>query len=495
MASLVRRYTRTHGPFPTAQLAARYGTDPLPALRELERAGDLVRGELLPGGTEREWCDTEVLRRVRRASLAQLRSEAEAVDRRELARFLPGWQNVDSHRAAGAGPDRLREALVSLQGVALTPEVWERDVLPRRLGAYSPAWIDELTTGGELVWIGAGALGSSGRVALYFREDVGLAGPPPQNAKLEPPEGEVHDEIRERLERSPCFWLDLVSELDVAPEELHAALWDLAWAGEATNDAFAPLRARRLSAVQRSQRRGRRFATRRGGASPAVQGRWSLTSALLDRAPASGPKLRAQAELMLERYGIVTRETVLAEGIPGGFSALYGELSNLEMLGTARRGYFVEGLGGAQFALAGAVERLRTLPHPEGRYLLLAATDPANPYGASLSWPKRDWIDAGESGRGGRRPSRTPGAYVLLRDGEAQLYCERGGRGLLRLARLEDDALVDAISELADAAREGLIPKLGIERLDGEPVIGSGYEESLIAAGFSRQPRRLVASA
>src|SRR5204862_3085633 len=185
LVALARRYARTHGPFPTGRLAARYSVDPSPALRELERTGELVRGELLPGGSEREWCDAEVLRRVRRASLAVLRQEAEAVDQRELARFLPSWQNVDAHRPAGAGPDRLREALVPLQGVAVTPEVWERDVLPRRLGAYSQAWLDTLSTGGELVWIGAGALGrSGGRVALYFREDVRVAGPPPATAKL-----------------------------------------------------------------------------------------------------------------------------------------------------------------------------------------------------------------------------------------------------------------------------------------------------------------------
>jgi len=486
MSILLRRYARTHGPFPTAQPARRYGVDPLPALRELERAGVLVRGELLPAGSEREWCDSDVLRRVRRASVAALRQEAEAVDPAELARFLPAWQNVDAHRPAGAGPDRLREALVSLQGVALTPEVWERDVLPRRLGAYSPAWLDQLSTGGELVWIGAGAVGRTGRVAIYFREDVRLAGPPPANAKLDHPDGEVHDAIRERLAQAPSFWLDLVSELEAPAEELHGALWDLAWAGEVTNDAFAPLRARRLSAVSRARRPQRRFASRRAGAGPAIQGRWSLTEPLFRDAPAAGPRLRAQAELMLERYGIVTRETVLAEGVPGGFSALYGELSNLEMLGTARRGYFVAGLGGAQFALAGAVERLRGLPRPEGTYLLLAATDPANPYGASLPWPKR---------AEGRRPARTAGAYVLLRDGEAVLYVERGGKGIVRLAKLDGDVLAEAIGALADAAHEGLVPKLGIERVDGEPIIGSGLEETLISAGFSRQPRKLVASA
>ncbi|MDX6662076.1 MAG: ATP-dependent helicase Lhr and Lhr-like helicase, partial [Solirubrobacterales bacterium] len=485
MLRLVRRYARTRGPFPTAQIRARFGIDPTPALRELERAGDIVRGELLPGGSEREWCDADVLRRIRRASLAHLRREVEAVDPSQLARFLPAWQNVDVHRPTGAGPDRLREALVPLQGVALTPEVWERDVLPRRLGGYSPAWMDQLCTGGELVWIGAGALGrTGGRVALYFREDVHLAGPPPANAKIEPPEGELHDHIRERLAAGPSFWLDLLGAEGIAAEELHAALWDLAWAGEATNDAFAPLRAPRLRATQSHERRGRRFARRRAGTGEAVQGRWSLTSSLFAAAPAIGPRQRALAELMLERYGIVTRETVLAEGVPGGFATLYGELGNLELLGTARRGYFVAGLGGAQFALPGAVERLRGLPIDEGRYQLLAATDPANPYGATLPWPKRE---------GSRRPARTHGAYLLMRDGVPLIYVERGGRGIVRLTELGAEAWGEALAELTAAAREGQIPKLAVERIDGEPAIGSGLEEALLANGFSRQPRRLVA--
>jgi ATP-dependent helicase Lhr and Lhr-like helicase len=487
LLALVRRYARTHGPFPTVQLAARYGIDPTPALRELERDAVLVRGELLPGGSEREWCDSDVLRRVRRASLAHLRREVEPADRDRFARFLPSWQNVDAHRASGAGPDRLRDALVPLQGVALSPKVWEADVLPRRLGTYSPTWLDELCTSGELVWIGAGARGrSDGRVALYFREDVRLAGPPPANAKLERAEGAPHDAIRERLASGPAFWLDLLADLDFPAEELHNALWDLAWSGEVTNDAFAPLRAPRLRSVPSHERQGRRFARRRSAAGAAVQGRWSLTATLFAGAPAVGPRLRAQAELMLERYGIVTRESVLAEGVPGGFAALYAELGNLELLGTARRGYFVEGLGGAQFALPGAVERLRSLPIDDGSHLLLAATDPANPYGASLPWPKPP---------SERRPARVPGAHVLLRDGAPVLYLERGGRSVVRLVELDDEELAAAMRELTDAVAAGRLPKLGIEKLDGEPVIGSGHEETLLEAGFSRGPRKLTASA
>ena len=362
-------------------------------------------------------------------------------------------------------------------------------MLPRRLGAYSPTWLDELCTSGELVWIGAGARGrNDGRVALYFREDVRLAGPPPANAKLERVEGEAHDAIRERLAAGPAFWLDLLADLGSSRSRSSTTrLWDLAWSGEVTNDAFSPLRAPRLRAVPPPRSAA---AAASPAAAPArgaaVQGRWSLIAPLFEGAPAAGARLRAQAELMLERYGIVTRETVLAEGVPGGFSTLYAELGNLELLGTARRGYFVEGLGGAQFALPGAVERLRSLPEADGSYLLLAATDPANPFGASLPWPKRE---------GGRRPARAPGAHVLLRDGEPIVYVERGGRGLLRLADLEGEELAAAMRALAEEVAAGRLPKLAVEKLDGEPVIGSGHEEALLEAGFSRGPRKLTAAA
>lgn len=495
MVTLLSRYARTHGPFPTAWPRERYGVDPTPALKELETGGSLVRGEIRPGGSEREWCDAEVLRRIRRASLAHLRQEVEPADGAAYARFLASWQGIDRHRPLrkdarpGAGTDRLREILVPLQGVALTRSVWENDVLPRRLGSYSPAWLDELCTSGEVVWIGAGAVGrTDGRVALYFREDVRLAGPPPANAKLASPEGEAHDAIRERLAAGPAFWLDLAHELDHPSEELHSALWDLAFAGELTNDSFAPLRAPRLRSVPTYEPGGRRFSRRRAATGPTVQGRWSLTEALFRNAPPAGPRLRAQAELMLERYGILTREMALAEGIPGGFSTLYPELSNLEVLGTARRGYFVEGLGGAQFALSGAVERLRALPPPENEpegFTLLAATDPASPWGSTLPWPKLE---------GNRKAARASGAWVLARAGNPVLYVERGGKGILRLdPGLEGGELAAALSALADEASTGGIGSLKIERFDGEPVLGSVFEQLLVAAGFSRQPRRLIA--
>ena len=489
---IARRYARTHGPFTTRQLQQRYSVDPLPALRELEREGDLVRGELRPGGSEREWCDTEVLRRLRRASLAALRREVEPVEQRTLARFLADWQGIDRSPPGGAGVDRLREVLIPLQGVPLTPETWERDVLPRRVGAYSTTWLDELCASGEVVWIGAGALGrSSGRVALYFREDAAWLGPPP--ARGERPADDLHERVRERLRRGACFWSDLLVDVqDVDSAELQEALWDLAWAGEVTNDAFAPLRAPRLSLVRAERARTnarRRFGARRSARTPQVIGRWSLTDSLFANAPAHGERARALAEIMLERYGVVTRETVRAEGIAGGFAGLYAELSKLETLGTARRGYFVESLGGAQFALSAAVERLRALRTDEdnGRTLVIAATDPANPYGASLSWPKRDYT--------GRGPARVPGAYLVTIGGDPILFAEKNGRNLVPLGELSDDVARAALEALAQHVQKGRIRQLAVERFDGEPVVGSPIEEVLIELGFRQGPRKLTLTA
>jgi ATP-dependent helicase Lhr and Lhr-like helicase len=491
------RWARTHGPFTTAELRERYKVDVSAALAALERAGELMRGELRPGGAEREWCDPEVLRRLRRASLAVLRKEVEAVDQRRLAAFLPSWQGVDRHPPSGAGIDRLREALVPLQGLALPVDVWERDVLPRRLGAYSPTWLDQLCASGEVVWVGAGSLGrNSGKVALYFREDAPVLGPP-GGRSADAPSAPEHAAIRDRLARSPCFFTDFLAELDLAPEVLQEALWDLVWAGEVTNDAFAPLRAPKLTlarskpAAQRPARR--RFGSRRPGAQAPVQGRWSLTASLFGEGAGSDPsaRRRAWAELLLERYGVVTREQVLAEGFPGGFAMLYDSLSQLETLGICRRGYFVEGLGGAQFALPGAVERLRAQrTDADGAAVVLAATDPAQPYGAALKWPQRD-----ESEEARRKPARTAGAYVVLVDAEPVLYVERGGKGLQTLVRAGDARIRTAYEALASFVRSGRIKKLDLEKVDGQNVVGSDLEPLLVELGFRVSPRRLTLTA
>ncbi len=509
-----------------------------------------MRGELRPGGDSREWCDVEVLRRLRRASLAALRKEIEPAEQRRLAAFMPSWQGIDRHRGtsiAGAtgGLERLREVLVPLQGLALPVEIWERDVLPRRIGSYSQSWMDSLCASGELVWVGAGPGGGqparragSGRVAVYFRDDAAAIGPPgPGGAASARGRGAApaqpeHELLRARLAAGPAFFTDLLAELDAPAETLRDALWDLVWAGEVTNDAWAPLRAPRLSLAQvgrgaaprgqtllaaaRPSARRSRFAPRRRAGGGQLQGRWSLTEAVFgvggegDGMPArTVERRRTLAELLLERYGIVTREHVLAEGVPGGFAMLYDTFCNLETLGICRRGYFIEGMGGAQFALPGAVERLRAEPGGPAaiagaqagerseigqRTLVLAAADPSQPYGAALPWPKRE----GETARAGR-PARVAGAYVVLVEDDPVLYVERGGRGLVTLARSPGDRGQDtvrvALAALARAVRAGALGKLALERIDGEPAIASALAGALVELGFHSGPRRLTLSA
>jgi ATP-dependent Lhr-like helicase len=461
LRQLVRRYARGRGPFTTADANAAFGIDVEEHLRALEREDQLVRGELRPGGTEREWCDPDVLRRLRRASLAALRREVEPTEQAALGRFLPSWHGID-RRAS------LREALVPLQALPLPVSLWESEVLPRRVPDYRPERLDQLCASGELVWVGAGL----DRVAVFFREDAPLLGRP---SAAPAPEGAEHDAIRNALAAGALFWGDFGSD------ELLPALWDLVWAGEVSNDAWQPLRATGRYLVPKRNRHERRFSRTRAAAATSTQGRWSLAAGLFagERDP------RALAELLLERQGIVTRDGVRGEGIPGGYGAVYQQLRALETLGTCRRGYFVEGLGGAQFALGGAVERLRELrprEDDEPEPLVLAAADPAQPYGAALPWPKR----------AGARAARVAGAHVVLLGGEAALFVERGGRSLVPLREPEEEWLRVALGALVAHVRRGGAKRLAVERFDGEPVVDTMAMALLVEAGFLAGPRRAI---
>jgi ATP-dependent Lhr-like helicase len=497
LRSLVLRYAKGRGPFTTAEASERFGIDVALLLHELEREELLVRGELRPGGSEREWCDPDVLRRLRRASLAALRKEVEPVEQAALGRFLPSWHGI-GRRAT------LREALVPLQALPLPVALWESEVLPRRVPDYAPAQLDQLCASGEVVWVGAGL----DRVAVYFRDDAPVLGQVPA---AESPAGDAHDRLRGALGRSALFWFDLLAETGLETQDALPALWDLVWAGEVTNDAWQPLRAGRRYGVPKPQRRPRRFSRRRASEITATQGRWSRTERLFGpvrgTVPQTGPDRRALAELLLERQGIVTRDGVRAEGIQGGYGAVYGELKALETLGLCRRGYFVEGLGGAQFALGGAVERLRELrpaakPPGDGiravegvrtnreipsaddvDALVLGAADPAQPYGAALPWPKR----------AGARAARVAGAQVVLLGGEAALFVERGGRSLVPLRDPDESWLRPALAALVDhVCKSRTRKRLAVERFDGEPVTDSEVMPLLVEAGFLAGPRRAV---
>jgi len=476
LTDLLSRYARTHGPFRTHEPADRLGVsvDRVRASLDKLLADDrILRGEFRPDGTEREWCDPNVLRQLRRRSLARLRKEVEPVDASVLGRFLPAWQAITAPRH---GPDALGECIGQLQGTAIPASVLETDVLPARLVSYRPADLDALCSSGELVWMGAGSLGpSDGKIVLVFRDQLRHLAPA---ANAEPPAGAVHDAIRTHLRAAGAsFWPELVEATGTADERLLlAGLWDLVWAGEVTNDTLAPVRALGWGRPRRAPSGKPRPGTLRRAGPPAGAGRWSLVG--LEPRPPATEIAHAKAMQLLDRHGVLTREAALAEGVEGGFASVYGVLKALEESGRVRRGYFVAGLGAAQFSLPGAVERLRDLRETDAQQqtLVLAATDPAQPYGAALAWPDSP-----------SRPARVAGAYVVLVKGHCAAYLERGGRSLLTFT--EDTEWADAIASIQ---KDGRVRRLVIERINGVPATESAEAGALRAAGFSDSYRGLA---
>ncbi len=485
LADLCLRFARTHGPFLPGEIAAWLGADEgriLLVLEQLQRNGKLLRGEFRPHGVGREFCHDDVLRRLRRRSLAILRNEVEPVEPDAFARFLPEWQGVGGrHR----GADGAAEVISRLQGAPLPASVLESDVLAVRMSDYRPADLDALCIAGQIVWVGAGSLGASdGRIRLVFRDQVARLVPPVDSIV----EGAVQEALRQHLaDRGACFWPDLVSAVQSAglpyeQEGVLSALWDLVWSGEVTNDSFAPVRAH---LVGKKSRRSVRRNTRRVGhlsdlGPPDAAGRWSLVSELRTEEPSATESAHARARQLLDRYGVLTREAALGEGQTGGFAGVYPVLKILEERGEVRRGYFVAGLGAAQFALAGAVDRLRSVreiptdPTP----LVLSATDPAQPYGAVLAWPPSPG-----------RPVRAAGAHVVLVGGHPVVELERGGRSLVTFPGAEPVAgWAEALKELIRSQR---IRRLEIAKVDGVPVRETPWADHLESAGFSRGYRGL----
>jgi ATP-dependent Lhr-like helicase len=527
LLQLVRRWARVHGPFAPHQPAARLGVSEasvVEVLGVLERDGRVERGAFRPGGSGEEWCDTDVLRILRQRSLAVLRKEVAPAETEVLARFLPAWQGVAAVGAdpPAAGLDRLYEVIGQIQGVPIPASVLERDVLAARVRNYSPRLLDELLAAGEVLWVGAGTLGrDDGRIVLAQRDQAGLLlprlgygptvlgpraapglravptpGPAPADEAAElagaaggPADGDttLHDHLRAVLtNRGACFFRELgrpgYSDLEVVE-----ALWDLVWAGEVTGDAFAAVRAttaRTRGAPARRKARtsaaiGARPRPRLGALSalgpPRGQGRWSLVERELVPAGPTESGI-AVTGLLLERHGVLTRDAARGESLPGGFAGIYPVLRTMEEAGRLRRGYFVAGLGAAQFALPGAVDRLRSLKDPtpgEGGVLVLAATDPANAFGLSLPWPVKG-------------PSRAAGAYVVLCWGVPSLYLERGGRSLVALRDADgtwEQAAVGGLDWLVTSGRAG---RLSLQRYP------DSLEPALRDAGFTPTPKGLV---
>jgi ATP-dependent helicase Lhr and Lhr-like helicase len=492
LEGLLARFARTHGPFLSPEAANRWG---LPvgvvgdALERLLAAGTLLRGEFRPGGAEREWCDPEVLRLLRRRSLARLRHEVEPVDPAALARFLPEWHGVAPIGAprpnlrGTAALERLAEVVERLAGLPVPASVLERDVLPARIPGYQPRLLDELGALGEVSWVGRGSLGrDDGRIVLV-RPGRDILRPTGLPDGVDSPNGARHVAIREHLAaRGASFYREVFAAAGGGPDrEVLDALWDLVWAGEVTNDTFAPLRALRWKRTGGSPRGRGRPGRLTALGPPEAAGRWSLV--VQDLSVSATERLHAQSLALLERHGILTREAVAAEGIGGGFAGVYPVLRAMEDAGRVRRGYFVDGLGAAQFALAGALDRLRAVREPSepvasGQVQLLAAADPANPYGAALAWPRRGDDD--------RRPlQRAAGAYVVLVDGLAVLYLERGGATLQTLPSADDPtAAAAAARALGALVADARTRELVIRKVDGEDVALSPFRTVLLEAGF-----------
>ncbi|MFL5413683.1 MAG: DNA glycosylase AlkZ-like family protein, partial [Myxococcales bacterium] len=487
---LVSRYARTHGPFRAGDVSRRLGMEPgrvQSALDTLLDAERLVEGKFLPadlvearypaGGRGRELCDVEVLRGLKRRSLAKLRKQVEPVEQSALARLQIAWHGLDRKRS---GLDALLSVVEQLQGAPIPASALAYDVLPARIQPFRPSDLDLLTAAGEIVWRGIEPIGPrDGRIALYLSGHHPLLAPAPVKV-----EGELPRKIREFLGRKGAsFFSDLQAATSAFPADLVAALWSMVWAGEITNDTLAPLRSHLAGEPQQSRREriAPSFRSRRTGPAGS-EGRWSL----LPSPSGSGTERSAAlAQVLLARHGVLTREAVHAEAVPGGFASVYEVLKRMEETGRARRGYFVAGLGATQFALPGAEERLRSLREPEDepQTILIASTDPANPYGAALPWPARG--DAAPESR----PQRSAGSHVILDRGELCGYLARGDRTLLAFLPAEEPArsrrgraLAMALAGLVESGRRRA---LLLERVDGAPPEASPLAPFLAAAGFS----------
>ena len=506
LQDLAERYGRTHVPFTARSVAERYGVG-IDAVRlvlgQLEASGRLVLGEFLPDGNEREWCDPEILRQIRRRTLARLRREVEPVETASLGRFLPAWNGVGSQRR---GLDALAEVIGQIQGAPLVASTLESDVLSMRMGEYRPQDLDALCASGDVVWVGAGGIGSNdGRLRLLFRDQAPLLLTPPDS----PPDEPHHRALRQHLaQQGASFWPQLVqaistAELPYSDDVVLAALWDLVWAGEVTNDTLAPVRSvlgsgsgsaksSRSSSSSGGSSRARRpqmGRLSRQGPATAV-GRWSLVSGLMWPPASPTERAVAQASQLLERYGVLTREMALAEGTTAGFAGVYPLLKSMEEQGKIRRGYFVAGLGAAQFARVGAIDQLREVSsstsdpvaddepgqHRVARRLTLAATDPAQPYGSVLPWPDNPG-----------RPTRAAGCRVVLSDGIPQAFVDRSGRQVT----IFDGADLEAVAEglTVDVAR--LIRRMELAQVNGASVGEHGIAGHLASRGWKLSYRGL----
>jgi ATP-dependent helicase Lhr and Lhr-like helicase len=483
LADLLSRYARTHVPFTVEECAARYALRPAQVGQLLDgmvARGRLIRGELHPDKPGITYCDADVLRAIKRRSLAALRKQVEAVDQLTYARFLLRWHGVGK---SARGESALRAALERLEGAKLPFQALTRDILPARVRGFEVSDLDLLLASGELVWRGIESQLGGGRIALYFRDRFDELAPPA--TRVESP---LAEKIRTVLaQRGAVFFFDLAKAVEAFPPDVLEALWELVWAGEVTNDTLTPLRSR-----ARGGEPDRKRGLRTSRVLPGSEGRWTLLP--YAEALSSTKRQTSLVQTLLARHGVLVREALKAEDIQGGFSAVYEVLRAMEDAGRVRRGYFVEGLGATQFAHGGAEELLRSERENQGEVArLLAATDPASPWGAALAWPARE----------GARPMRSDGANVALGpDGRLLAWLGRKERSVLTFFAPETREAERDATLVAEALARSLLARervaYSIAVVDGGDVVRSALGKALLAAGFQatskgylkRAPRR-----
>ncbi|HEV2395743.1 MAG TPA: crosslink repair DNA glycosylase YcaQ family protein [Candidatus Sulfotelmatobacter sp.] len=500
LSAIMRRYSRTHGPFTVTDISKRYALEPSAieaALQVLHAQGKLLEGEFLPKGSHREWCDPEVLQQIRRKSLSNLRKEIEPVEQQTLARLLSRWQGVHVPRK---GLDALLDAIEILQGASLLASDLEREILPARVAGYQPGDLDTLMAAGEVVWTGVEQVGDhDGRVALYLTEALPMLAPPAELIADRPPLSERAAQIMEFLAANGASFFP---EIRAAcgggfPGDVLDALWELVWRGEVTNDTFHTVRSRLSPASRKREHREgpagspeflRRLRARKNGDGIA-SGRWSLLRNRRSTSISVTEWSANTAQQLLTRYGIVTRETALAEAVPGGYNTIYPALKRMEESGYIRRGMFVAGLGAAQFAMPAAVDMLRTLRSTpnEPESVVLAATDPANPYGSVLPWT----VLEGDN-NAAHAMARASGASVVLVNGMLTAYLRRKNPSIrVFLPEAEPERsqfaarLARQLAELAVRRQKGSRTGILISQINDIPAREHPLGRFLEEAGFS----------
>jgi ATP-dependent Lhr-like helicase len=489
LTDLVSRYARTHVPFTVGDVATYFGLGPglvTEVLSRLVRQGRLLEGEFLPGGQGREWCETKVFQMLKRRSLAALRKQVEPVDEAALARFLPVWHGISRPRR---GLDGVLDVVQQLQGMPLAASDLEDYILPARLADYRPSALDELCLAGEVVWQGVDSTGPrDGRIMLFLTDDAPILSMPRQAE-----DNEMAKQIRELLGRKGAQLFDQIcGELSGFPNDILDEIWRMVWNGEITNDTLTPLRSQRAgqkSSNRSSRLSSNRFRSRRAARLPGSEGRWSLFHHADTVSISPTERQTRFVQQLLQRHGIVTREMLSRESFVGGFSGLYPVLKAMEEAGRIRRGYFVAGLGGAQFAAPGVEDLLRNHRDEaeDACPVIMAATDPANPWGAALNWP---------ASTDSARPQRTAGARVIVDNGSLLAYLNRTGTAVTtfmddaesghedRENRRGMQAVAAALAGLASPGRSLLI-----KRIDGKSAAESPLAESLLGNGFSHTSR------